>query len=377
MPDLNREALVIWDALKPMIDQEISSKTQGVVQRRKAKVTTAPSMVTNTIGVTEAFGDEIFIPFVSNLASAVVGDFVWIEFMYGASNSFASMFASADTKDQTVAGNLTVNGAIIPTKRMSRANLSSPGWYRILEYNAVALVSAKGSSGHQIDIHIGRNNLSGGNETHFIRCCQIYNNIVFIDEQSASSDFGIDKIRYCYNENTYQAYIDIHYKLSTTNAVWTYFDIYDGLVGVLPLYTSVGLSAVADAPSGETVMTTYTFSANGTGDMTVNGNLTANSTVSGQGFYDLLLGPGTAIPSNDDLNNYTTTGVWYAYLAQAQSASNCPVNTAFKLIVMQLFPVGRYYQILMASGATDIYLRFYNDDTDTFTAWKKLSMTNV
>ena len=92
-----------------------------------------------------------------------------------------------------------------------------------------------------------------------------------------------------------------------------------------------------------------------------------------------ILQYGDAIPSNADLDDYTTPGVWYAYLTQAQSASNCPVNTAFKLIVMRLFPVGRYYQILMAAGtaAPDIYLRFYNDDTDTFSAWKKLSMTNV
>ena len=54
MSDLNKEALDVWGGLKPMIDQEISSRTQGMVQRRKAKVTTAPSLATNTIGVTEA-----------------------------------------------------------------------------------------------------------------------------------------------------------------------------------------------------------------------------------------------------------------------------------------------------------------------------------
>ena len=164
------------------------------------------------------------------------------------------------------------------------------------------------------------------------------------------------------NNDTNNAYVEItgdgyglfenEYEFKTTINGATY-----------PIETEVGGSTV--------------FSISTTGDATITGDLTVGGTVSGQGFYDLLLGPGTAIPSNSDLNNYTTPGVWYAYLTQAQSASNCPVSTAFKLMVMQLFPIGRYYQILMASGAPDIYLRFYNDDTDTFTAWKKLGMTNV
>ena len=112
MPDLNRESLEIWNSLKPMVDEEIKSQTRGAVQRRKAKVTTAPSLSTNKIGVTEPYCAEIFIPFVSNLISATVGDYVWIEFAYGATNAYASMFASSDHKDETVAGNLDVMGNV-------------------------------------------------------------------------------------------------------------------------------------------------------------------------------------------------------------------------------------------------------------------------
>lgn len=112
MPDLNRESLEIWNSLKPMVDEEIKSQTRGAVQRRKAKVTTAPSLSTNKIGVTEPYCAEIFIPFVSNLISATVGDYVWIEFAYGATNAYASMFASSDHKDETVAGNLHVMGNV-------------------------------------------------------------------------------------------------------------------------------------------------------------------------------------------------------------------------------------------------------------------------
>ena len=92
MPNLNKDALDIWNALRPMIDKEIERRTMGMVQRRKAKVTTAPA--NSLIGVTEAFGTEIFVPYVSSMENAQVGDVVWVEFMYGATNSFVSMYAN-------------------------------------------------------------------------------------------------------------------------------------------------------------------------------------------------------------------------------------------------------------------------------------------
>ncbi len=100
MPNLNKDALEIWNALRPMIDKEIERRTMGMVQRRKAKVTTAPSSITKTVGVTEPFGRaEMQVPFLPGVATAQVGDVVWVEFMFGASNSFVSMFANiSDTE---------------------------------------------------------------------------------------------------------------------------------------------------------------------------------------------------------------------------------------------------------------------------------------
>lgn len=99
MPNLNKDALDIWNALRPMIDKEIERMTKSMVQRRKAKVTTAPSSITKTIGVTEPFGPEMQVPFLPGVATAQVGDVVWVEFMFGASNSFVSMFANiSDTE---------------------------------------------------------------------------------------------------------------------------------------------------------------------------------------------------------------------------------------------------------------------------------------
>lgn len=94
MPNLNKDALDIWNALRPMIDKEIERRTNGMVQRRKAKVTTAPSSITKTIGVKEPFGTEMQVPFLPGVATAQVDDVVWVEYMFGASNAFVSMFAN-------------------------------------------------------------------------------------------------------------------------------------------------------------------------------------------------------------------------------------------------------------------------------------------
>ena len=83
----SREALAIAEALKPMVMSWIKSATRDCVRRRKMTVTTAPSG--GQIGVTEAYGEEILIPYVSTLANVTVGTSVWVEWVYSASNMVA------------------------------------------------------------------------------------------------------------------------------------------------------------------------------------------------------------------------------------------------------------------------------------------------
>lgn len=246
MSDLNKEALDVWGALKPMIDQEISSRTQGMVQRRKAKVTTAPSLATNTIGVTEAFGPEIFLPFVSNMISAKVGDFVWIEWMYGATNAFVSSFAAVDDKNFTVAGTLDV----VP--RRCYATLSSAGWYRVCKTADV--------SGTIIDFSIGRPYGSTPAEAHRISFYVVGGGkSAFLNETSDTNTLFVDKIRCTYGGGF--MYFDVHYDSSASNEVLVYFDVY-GKGQANGTSVSIDLTSVAASPSGETVLTEYTFAAN-------------------------------------------------------------------------------------------------------------------
>lgn len=248
MADLNKESMAIWKSLKPMIDEEIKAQTRGSVQRRKMKVTTAPSLVTNVIGVTEPYGTEMLIPFTTNLSAANVGDVVWVEFMYGATNAFASMYASADTKDWTVGGVLDV------VQRRCFATLSSAGWYRVLRIGRPASATSR-----VIELTFTRTYSNTNNEVHCIKFIGTYNSFTFTDETSKSNAQVIDKIRY--TKDSDYGYIDIHYSVSASNLVYADFNVCsDG--DIKASCVSESLQSVADAPAGETVLATYDFFAN-------------------------------------------------------------------------------------------------------------------
>lgn len=294
MADLNKESMAIWKSLKPMIDEEIKAQTRGSVQRRKMKVTTAPSLVTNVIGVTEPYGSEMFIPFNTNLSAAHIGDVVWVEFMYGATNAFASMYASADTKDWTVGGdanimgNATINGSLDVTNRRCEATLSSVGWYRAIIYNAYDNYSALGYSGEIVTIRIVYT--SGVSCQHIIKLFMSYNKIVFLGEETSGTTNVLDKIRYTVNGS--KGYVDIHWTSTTACQVNVSYEVASRNYAQAN-WVAGTLSSVADAPTGETVLTTYDFSANGTGDITCNGVLDVtprrcSATLSSAGWYRVL-----------------------------------------------------------------------------------------
>ena len=93
--DLTREAQKIWDALCPMIDKEIETRTRSAVRSRKMTVMTAPNG--QTIGVAAPFEKTVDIPYSSALANVRVGDAVWVEWRY---NNASTMIAMATGEGQ-------------------------------------------------------------------------------------------------------------------------------------------------------------------------------------------------------------------------------------------------------------------------------------
>lgn len=138
------------------------------------------------------------------------------------------------------------------TQRRCYATLSSAGWYRVCKTEDV--------SGTIIDFSIGRPYGSAPAETHKISFFIVGGGkSAFVNETSDSHDLLVDKIRCTYGGGF--MYFDVHYNSSASNEVLVYFDVY-GKGQANGTSVSMGLTSVADSPSGETVLTEYSFAAN-------------------------------------------------------------------------------------------------------------------
>lgn len=95
--DYTREAQKIWDALRPMVTQEIKTQTQSVIRARKMMVTSAPNGT--TVGVSEPYGTTINIPYSTALSGVIPGDSVWVIWFF---NNASTMVAMLDAYGQPV-----------------------------------------------------------------------------------------------------------------------------------------------------------------------------------------------------------------------------------------------------------------------------------
>lgn len=155
-------------------------------------------------------------------------------------------------------GDATVDGVLDVTQRRCYANLSSAGWYRALN---VTGGFGGGVRSFAVDINITRSYDSTNNEAHCVKLLCVYNgNSIFTNEVSKSNALIIDKIRYN-NDSGGNGYLDIHYSGSVANETSVDFTVH-----VNPQsqnrFTVRPLDPVADSPSGETVLTEYTFATN-------------------------------------------------------------------------------------------------------------------
>lgn len=92
--------------------------------------------------------------------------------------------------------------------------------------------------------------------------------------------------------------------------------------------------------------------------------------------YNLYEIPLTEITENSNINNYFTPGTYFcATGAVAQTLTNCPATTGFKLVSEQLHNRERYRQTIYTNTATsDTYVRTY---TGSWGSWMKINMTAV
>jgi len=157
----------------------------------------------------------------------------------------------------TFTGDVAFDGVLDVTQRRCFALLASAGWYRAVKINAIGSAAVS----FAIDIDITREYSYANNEVHSIKLLAVYSgNVSFVDEQSKTAIFGIDKIRYTIDASG-NGYIDVHYSLSVSNGTTVDFKVHTR-PNIQGWFVAESLQAVADAPSGETVLTTYEFAAN-------------------------------------------------------------------------------------------------------------------
>lgn len=168
------------------------------------------------------------------------------------------------------------------TTRRCYATLSSEGWYRVCKTADI--------SGTIIDFSIGRPYGSSPAEAHRISFYVVGGGkSAFLNETSDSNTLLVDKIR-CTNGGEF-SYFDIHYTASSSNQVLVYFDV-SGKGQENQSTVAEQLQIVADSPSGETVLTEYTFATNRRSLLTTNifriRRTYSNITISSNNGYVLL-----------------------------------------------------------------------------------------
>lgn len=92
-----KDLLSIYDAMRPLLDREIDGRTQSALRMKSMVVTTAYDSVSETVGVTEAFGNEMQLPVFGGLDTSLLikGVPVWVMMPYG-SMSNAVVFTLGD-----------------------------------------------------------------------------------------------------------------------------------------------------------------------------------------------------------------------------------------------------------------------------------------
>ena len=159
-------------------------------------------------------------------------------------------------------------GVVDITPRRCYATLSSAGWYRVCKTADI--------SGTIIDFSIGRPYGSSPAEAHRISFYVVGGGkSAFLNETSDSNTLLVDKIRCTYGGGF--MYFDIHYTASSSNQVLVYFDV-SGKGQENQSTVAEQLQSVADSPSGETVLTEYTFGATMT--TTITAGIQAGGSVS-------------------------------------------------------------------------------------------------
>lgn len=162
--------------------------------------------------------------------------------------------------------------------RRCYGTLSQDGWYRVCAISFNSYAETIGAAGGILRFAITDSFAIYPNDAHTIDLLIAHNKVTFVNEVSAANGYiEIDKIRYTFmGTSPYNGYVDVHFLgRGGTTYVGISFDYTGVSLDRQERVVAQNLQSVAPSPSGETVLTEYTFAANTESD----GSVTASSGV--------------------------------------------------------------------------------------------------
>lgn len=103
-------SLKIWNAIEPLVNRKIEEQTRNCQRMKSMTVSTAYNAQTGVVGVTEAFGKEIFLPVISTIDAGklTVGANVWVSMPYSSmSNAIVVMMGDGDNGNMAATAEMT------------------------------------------------------------------------------------------------------------------------------------------------------------------------------------------------------------------------------------------------------------------------------
>ena len=169
-----------------------------------------------------------------------------------------------DTAGGTITGDLTIKGSLSEELRMRYITTNAVGWLRAIQTPLVY--------GTRIEITISRKGTIAPAEEHKITYVYNQAGAAFVDEYSTGDVKYIDKIRI-----TDAGRIDIHMDQTADSQIGVFIRVAAPTDTAETNIQMLEIEGVADAPAGETVLTTHDFETN----TEANGTITASTGSSG------------------------------------------------------------------------------------------------
>ena len=264
------------------------------------------------------------------------------------------------------------DGVVDVVNRRVSASLSSSGWYRVLSYNISSATGAKFATSAIIDFSIGSVYNNVNNMAHFVRMIGIYNYVRFVDESSFSNTTPlIDKIRYTYDSNN-MGHVDVHYYGSSANTVFVDFDIKTDPT-LKGMYTAESLQAVADAPSGETVLAMHSFTDNNTHRYLAK-SYTTNSYVDSTAFnriYAYQHGDMVQITFNLNFTSAMPTTSNFVEIGRF----TLPTNRGFPFSLLQTLAGQKSSTNILVQISTSGVISIHNEFSTSASGWYRACIT--